>query len=117
MNGWLLAFLALPTAYAAALVWLVSGPLSGGLPRLAPRSEKERGARRGRPPLNGPPPAFSVLIAARNEAQHLPHLLNCLATQTHPNFEVILGRRPLHRCHGGASGSRNPVSGSTGSTN
>ncbi|WBO85487.1 glycosyltransferase [Hymenobacter yonginensis] len=38
------------------------------------------------------PPRFSVLIAARNEANNLPHLLQDLASQTLPlaEFEVII---------------------------
>ncbi len=35
-------------------------------------------------------PTFSVLIAARNEAAHLPALLAALAAQTHRDFEVLI---------------------------
>lgn len=35
-------------------------------------------------------PAVSVVIAARNEERHLPHLLADLQHQTYPNFEVIV---------------------------
>lgn len=32
----------------------------------------------------------SVIIAARNEAQHLPRLIAALLTQNHPSFEIII---------------------------
>ncbi|MBC7892980.1 MAG: glycosyltransferase, partial [Sphingobacteriaceae bacterium] len=37
-----------------------------------------------------PTTALSVIIPARNEADNLPALLADLATQTYPNFEVIV---------------------------
>lgn len=35
-------------------------------------------------------PPMSVVVAARNEAAHLPRLLVALAKQTHPAFEVVV---------------------------
>lgn len=35
-------------------------------------------------------PQVSVIIAARNEAEHLPLLIEALAQQSHPKFEVLI---------------------------
>lgn len=37
-----------------------------------------------------PAPAMSVIVAARDEQDQLPRLLQALAAQTHPRFEVIV---------------------------
>ena len=41
---------------------------------------------------DGPPPdlPISVIVAARNEEQHLPALLDALEAQTHGSFEVVI---------------------------
>jgi cellulose synthase/poly-beta-1,6-N-acetylglucosamine synthase-like glycosyltransferase len=43
-----------------------------------------------RQPTTADQPPVSVVIAARNEADHLPHTLEALASQHYPNFEVIV---------------------------
>jgi cellulose synthase/poly-beta-1,6-N-acetylglucosamine synthase-like glycosyltransferase len=83
-----IALLALPLLYAALMVWLqrgwirneevrfVSAEMDGGNHAITPHSLLK----------------FSVLIAARNEADALPLLLQDLAAQTLPaaQFEVII---------------------------
>ena len=53
----------------------------------------ERARRRAAPPADGPPedvPPLSVVVAARNERERLPALLQAMARQTHPRFEVLI---------------------------
>ena len=82
-SAWGLLLLAFPTLYAAQMVRY--------------RRAWQQLPQPGLPPLTAAPPAaagprFSVLIAARDEAANLPHLLRDLARQTLPvtNFEVII---------------------------
>lgn len=49
-----------------------------------------RKAQREEPPAGRTIPPISVVVAARNEEMHLPHLLEALDRQTHPDFEVIV---------------------------
>ncbi len=50
----------------------------------------ERARRQaGSPPAGTPPPA-SVVVAARDEAGHLPALLAALTRQTHPCYEILV---------------------------
>ena len=97
-----IGLLALPGAYAALMVWLRGGW------QMAVRSEElkvkreESKAEEGSdltgpltfnsPLLTPATPVFSVLIAARNEAESLPRLLRDLAAQTLPaaRFEVLI---------------------------
>ena len=49
--------------------------------------------RKGQPPETGGSPAdlpISVIVAARNEEQRLPTLLDALEAQTHGSFEVVI---------------------------
>jgi cellulose synthase/poly-beta-1,6-N-acetylglucosamine synthase-like glycosyltransferase len=43
-----------------------------------------------RQPTSSEQPLVSVLVAARDEAPHLPHLFQALAAQTYPHYEVII---------------------------
>lgn len=45
---------------------------------------------RHRPSHQNKTPGISVIIAARNESENLPKLLQCLADQDYPDFEVII---------------------------
>jgi cellulose synthase/poly-beta-1,6-N-acetylglucosamine synthase-like glycosyltransferase len=70
-------------ALAALAIQLLAWALIGaGLTRV----------RGGRPPGDDPPPdvAFSVVVAARDEAARLPALLDALAAQSHRDFEIIV---------------------------
>jgi cellulose synthase/poly-beta-1,6-N-acetylglucosamine synthase-like glycosyltransferase len=88
-----LLLLAVPVLYAAVWAWLRRGLAftlrPGGTSTSSLPSKKEGG-------LGGelPPPGllFSILIAARDEAAALPHLLAALHAQTLPpaQFEVLL---------------------------
>jgi len=49
-----------------------------------------RGRQQAPPPSSEEPPPISVVVAARNEADTLPALLDALDDQTHPSFEIIL---------------------------
>lgn len=49
-----------------------------------------RGRRQSPAPSADEPPPLSVVVAARNEADTLPTLLDALATQTHPEHEVVI---------------------------
>lgn len=42
------------------------------------------------PALSTSPPPISVVVAARDEEANLPALLDALAAQTHPDFEVLV---------------------------
>jgi glycosyltransferase involved in cell wall biosynthesis len=74
--------LAGPVVYAAVWAWLRAAPALPGPPR------QEQGAEL----LPGPTLLFSVLIAARDEAAALPHLLAALRQQTLAPalFEVLI---------------------------
>ena len=96
MMGWGLLMLALPAVYAAVMVWL-----RGGLnEELRMKNEELRMKNEELPDENSSSliphssflPTFSVLIAARNEAAHLPALLAALRAQTYPaaRFEVLI---------------------------
>jgi cellulose synthase/poly-beta-1,6-N-acetylglucosamine synthase-like glycosyltransferase len=43
-----------------------------------------------RQPTSSAQPFVSVLVAARNEAAHLPRLLQALTTQAYPHYEIIV---------------------------
>lgn len=47
------------------------------------------------PVVSGPLPGVSVIVAAHNEAERLPGLLQALSSQQYPEFEVIIA---LDRC-------------------
>ena len=103
------ALLVLPALYAGLMGWL-SGGWQRNLTPPAPLSKKEGGAHtvsrdeelEGKLIVSSPSflergpggevPQFSVLIAARNEAENLPQLLRDLAAQTLPaaQFEVLI---------------------------
>jgi hypothetical protein len=103
-----LLLLVLPLVYAGVMGWLRGGwvqhltppaPLSrgeggassnlDGQAELEPKTSSPSPRERG---LGGEVPHFSVLIAARNEAENLPQLLRDLAAQTLPaaQFEVLI---------------------------
>ncbi|MBF9144248.1 glycosyltransferase [Hymenobacter properus] len=82
--------LVLPALYAGVMGWLRGGWKASLNEELEIKSEKL-----GTPPANpacSEAPIFSILIAARNEAQNLPQLLRDLAAQTLPaaQFEVLI---------------------------
>lgn len=76
-----LALLVLPALYAGLMVWLRAATVDG----LRIKHEAWE-------PLESSALTFSVLIAARNEAENLPHLLRDLAAQALPvgQFEVLI---------------------------
>jgi hypothetical protein len=84
MTGVGIGLLALPVAYAAVMGWL-----RGGWD--AALNEEVRMRNEGLPHDNSSL-KFSVLIAARNEAENLPQLLRDLVAQTLPaaQFEVLI---------------------------
>jgi cellulose synthase/poly-beta-1,6-N-acetylglucosamine synthase-like glycosyltransferase len=49
-----------------------------------------RGRQQAPTPTTDDPPPISVVIAARNEADALPDLLDALDEQTHPSCEIVL---------------------------
>ncbi len=49
-----------------------------------------RGRRQAPSPSRDEAPPLSVVVAARNEANTLPALLDALADQTHPSYEVVI---------------------------
>ncbi len=57
---------------------------------LALRHGFERARRQGGPPREAPLLPVSVVVAARDEAAHLPALLAALTRQTHPRFEILI---------------------------
>ena len=73
----------MPYLFGGAIVVLTlySGLLSWGWRRA--RRDAEAARSDARPPL-------SVVVAARNEADVLPRLLDALDAQTHPDYEVIV---------------------------
>jgi glycosyltransferase involved in cell wall biosynthesis len=76
-----------PVVYAAVWAWLRGGVAASA----GPPAEASPVARLAEPaPAAGP--LFSVLIAARDEAAALPHLLRALGQQTlaAPQFEVLI---------------------------
>ena len=81
-----LVLLVLPMVYAVVLVWLAHR----NLPAVARTPGESRLA--DKVSLSGELPLFSILIAARNEAENLPNLLRDLAAQTLPTarFEVLI---------------------------
>ncbi|OGX89224.1 hypothetical protein BEN47_07420 [Hymenobacter lapidarius] len=84
-----LGLLAVPVLYAGVMGWL-----RGGWQRnvLAAYSEPETTATAEAAVAPGAAPLFSILIAARNEAENLPQLLLDLGAQILPaaQFEVLL---------------------------
>ncbi|MBF9224102.1 glycosyltransferase [Hymenobacter ruricola] len=84
MMGVGVALLVLPTLYAALMLWLRGGWDAALNEELGRRNEKLSD--------NNSSLIFSVLIAARNEAESLPQLLRDLAAQTLPagRFEVLI---------------------------
>jgi hypothetical protein len=84
MTGMGIGLLALPVAYAAVMAWL-----RGGWNALR---DEELGMVNKESSVLSSSLKFSVLIAARNEAETLPQLLRDLAAQTLPaaQFEVLI---------------------------
>ena len=90
------ALLVLPLLYAGLMVWLRAGWLASRNQILSGDNSREleipdSGPNHAIIP-GGEIPAFSILIAARNEATNLPQLLRDLAAQTFPaaHFEVLI---------------------------
>lgn len=94
MSVWELLLLVAPALYAGQMLRFRQAWLRQAAPRLAP-AEASHPAELGpkdSPPAKPTPPHISVLIAARNEAAHLPTLLADLQRQSLPasGFEVII---------------------------
>jgi cellulose synthase/poly-beta-1,6-N-acetylglucosamine synthase-like glycosyltransferase len=86
-----MALLVLPVLYAVLMAWLRGGWVRNEV--LSTKHEESKVANSTiLIPDSAPNPLFSVLIAARNEAENLPQLLRDLAAQTLPaaHFEVLI---------------------------
>lgn len=76
----------IPLVFAFALQALAWGWVGAGLRRVRDASVPLAGAE-GEPQ---PGPPLSVVVAAHNEEERLPHLLDALEHQTHRPFEVVV---------------------------
>jgi cellulose synthase/poly-beta-1,6-N-acetylglucosamine synthase-like glycosyltransferase len=72
-------------ALVQSACWLA---LYAGVRRAAPPHSETRAAEAAA--SSGDLPPLSVVVAARNEAEHLPALLDALLAQSHPSVEIVV---------------------------